>query len=230
MKKIGIVGGMAPESTLEFYRQLTSLAQENLADRAYPTVIIYSVNMAAFRKRLISGDYPETIAFLSSAIKSLTLAGADFAVIASNTPHMFFDELVKGSPIPLISMVDETARRAGKYGFSKVGLFGTAFTMAGDFYRKSLEKYGILLSIPGEEDQKYIDDKTMTELADGKIVLSTQEKLVKICQEMVKSEGIEALILGSTELPLILNEKVLGIPVLDSTRISVQAVFDYSQT
>lgn len=228
MKKIGIVGGMAPESTLEFYRQLTSLAQENLADRAYPTVIIYSVNMAAFRKRLISGDYPETIAFLSSAIKSLASAGADFAVIASNTPHMFFDELVKASPIPLISMVDETARQAKDYGFNKVGLFGTGFTMAGDFYRKRLEKYGILLSIPGEEDRKYIDDKTMTELADGKIVSSTQEKLVEICRKMVKSEGIEALILGSTELSLILNEKVLGIPVLDSTRISVQAVFDYS--
>ena len=230
MKKIGIVGGMAPESTLEFYRQLTVLAQENLADRAYPPVIIYSVNMAAFRKRLISGDYPGTISFLSDVIKSLALAGADFSVIASNTPHMFFDELVKASPIPLISMVDETTGKAKNYGFSKVGLFGTGFTMAGDFYRKSLKKYGISLSIPGEEDRKYIDDKTMTELADGKIVLSTQEKLVKICRKMVKSEGIEALILGSTELSLILNEKVLGIPVLDSTRICVQAVFDYSQT
>ena len=229
MKKIGIVGGMAPESTLEFYRQLTVLAQENLSDRAYPTVIIYSVNMAEFRKRLSSEDYPETISFLSNAIKSLALAGADFAVIASNTPHMFFDELVKGSPIPVLSMVDETARKAESYGFNKVGLFGTRFTMEGDFYRKSLEKYGILLSIPGEEDRKYIDDKTMTELADGKIELSTQEKLVKICRKMVKSEGIEALILGSTELPLILNEKVLGIPVLDTTRICVQAAFDYSQ-
>ena len=230
MKKIGIVGGMAPESTLEFYRQLTVLAQENLSDRAYPTVIIYSVNMAEFRKRLISGDYPETISFLSKAIKSLASAGADFAVVASNTPHMFFDELVKASPIPLLSMVDETARKVESYGFTKVGLFGTGFTMEGDFYQKSLEKHGILLSTPGEEDRKYIDDKTMTELADGKVELSTQEELVKISWKMVKSEGIEALILGSTELSLILTEEVLGIPVLDTTRICVQAVFDYSQS
>ena len=230
MKKIGIVGGMAPESTLKFYRQLIVLAQENLSDRAYPTVIIYSVNMAEFRKRLLSGDYPETISFLSNAIKSLASATADFAVVASITPHMFFDELVKASPIPLLSMVDETARRAESYGFSKVGLFGTGFTMEGDFFQKSLEKKGIFLSIPGEEDRRYIDDKTMTELADGKIELSTQEELVKICQKMVKAEGIEALILGSTELPLILNEKVLGIPILDTTRICVQAVFDYSQS
>jgi len=97
MKKIGIVGGMAPESTLEFYRQLTVLAQENLSDRAYPTVIIYSVNMAEFRKRLRSGDYPETISFLSNAIKSLASAGADFSVIASNTPHMF---LMNWSKLP----------------------------------------------------------------------------------------------------------------------------------
>jgi aspartate racemase len=102
--------------------------------------------------------------------------------------------------------------------------------MEGDFYRKSLDKNGIMLSIPGEEDRKYIDDKTMTELADGKIELSTQEKLVKICRKMVESEGIEALILGSTELSLILNEKVLGLPVLDTTRISIKAVFDYSLT
>ncbi len=229
MKKIGIVGGMAPESTLEFYRQLTVLAQENLSDRAYPTVIIYSVNMAEFRKRLRSGDYQKTISFLSDVIESLASAGADFAVIASITPHMFFDELVKASPIPLLSMVDETARKAESYGFNKVGLFGTGFTMEDDFFRKSLEKNGILLSLPGEEDRKYIDDKTMTELADGKIELSTQEKLVKICRKLVESEEIEALILGSTELSFILNEDVLGIPVLDTTRICVQAVFDYSQ-
>jgi aspartate racemase len=230
MKKIGIVGGMAPESTLEFYRQLAVLAQENLSDRAYPTIIIYSVNMAEFRKKLRSGDYPETISFLSNTINSLAAAGADFAVVASNTPHMFFDELVEASSIPLLSMVDETAREAKSHGFNRVGLFGTQFTMEGDFYRKSLEKNGIMLSIPGEEDRKYIDDKTMTELADGKIELGTQEKLVKICRKMVESEGIEALILGSTELSLILNEKVLGLPVLDTTRISIKAVFDYSLT
>jgi len=128
------------------------------------------------------------------------------------------------------NMVDETARQAKNYGFSKVGLFGTGFTMEGDFYRKSLEKHGILLSIPGVEDRKYINDKTMTELADGKIKLRTQERLVKICDNLVESEGIEALILGSTELPLILNEEVLGIPILDTTRICTRAVFDYSQT
>lgn len=220
---------MSPEGTREFYRQLTVLAQENLSNRAYPTIIIYSVNMAEFRRRMRSGGYQEPITFLSQAINSLSAAGADFAVIASNTPYMFFDELVHASPIPLLSMVNETAEKALSYGFKKVGLFGTGFTMESDFYRRSLERSGILLSIPDEEDRRYIDDKTMTDLADGKIESSTREELVGICRKMIKSDGIEALILGSTELSLILDEEVLGIPVLDTTRICTRAVFDYAQ-
>jgi len=229
MKKIGILGGMAPESTLEFYRQLTSLAQENLPGRRYPTIIIYSLNMEEFRKPLSSGDYPEAISLLSDGIRSLSRAGADFAIIASNTPHMFFDELTNNSPIPLLSIVDETAKEGERRGFTKVGLYGTKFTMEGGFYRKEFEKYGISVVIPGDEDRNYIHDKTMGELADGKIVESTQKKLVEINRKMVQEKGIQALILGSTELPLILNERLLGIPTLDITRIGVQATFGYSQ-
>lgn len=228
MKKIGILGGMAPESTLEFYRQLATLAQENLPGREYPTIIIYSLNMEEFRKPLNSGNYSEAVSILSGGIKSLSRAGADFAIMASNTPHMFFDELAERSPIPLLSIVDEAAKEADRRGFTRVGLFGTRFTMEGSFYRKGFEKYGISVVVPGDEDRSYIHEKAMGELADGKIVESTQKRLVEISRKMAREEGIQALILGSTELPLILNEEVLGIPVLDTTRIGVQAAFDYS--
>lgn len=229
MKKIGILGGMAPESTLEFYRQLTQLSQQNLPQETYPTIIIYSLNMAEFRKPLKSGNYPEATLFLSAGIQSLFRAGADFAIIASVTPHMFFDELSKESPIPLLSMVDESAKEAERRGFRKVGLYGTRFTMEGDFYRKGLEKYGISVVAPGDEERTYIHEKAMGELADGKIVENTQKRLVEISQKMVREDGIQALILGSTEFPLILNEEVLGIPALDITEIAVQRAFACSQ-
>jgi aspartate racemase len=228
MKKIGILGGMAPESTLEFYRQLTLLARENLPGGRYPTIIIYSLNMEEFRKPLNSGNYPEAISLLAEGIGSLSRAGAEFAIIASNTPHMFFGELVDNSPIPLLSIVDEAAKEAERRGFTRVGLYGTRFTMEGNFYRKEFEKYGISVVIPRDEDRTYIHEKAMGELAYGKIVESTRKRLVEMSQKMVREEGIQAMILGSTELPLILSEKALGIPALDTTGIIVRAAFDYS--
>ena len=229
MKKIGILGGMAPESTLEFYRGLTSLAQEVLPGRSYPTIIIYSLNMEEFRDPLNSGNYPGAISVLSNGIEALSRAGADFAIIASNTPHMFFDELANKSPITLLSIVTETAKDAKRRDFSNVGLYGTRFTMEHRFYRDEFERYGISVVTPGEEARGYIHEKAMGELADGKIVESTREKLLEISRKMIEKEGIQALILGSTELSFILNEEALGIPVLDTTRIGIQAAFDYSQ-
>lgn len=229
MKKIGILGGMAPESTMEFYRRLTSLAQEVLTGRRYPTIIIYSLNMEEFRNPLNSGNYPQAISVLSNGIQALSRAGADFAIIASNTPHMFFDELANNSPIPLLSIVTETVKEAERRGFARVGLYGTRFTMESSFYREEFERHGISVVIPEEEDRTYIHEKTMGELADGKIVVSTKERLIEISRKMIEKEGIQALILGSTELPFILNEETLGIPALDTTRISIQAAFDYSR-
>lgn len=228
MKKIGILGGMAPESTLEFYRQLTTLAQENLPGQEHPTIIIYSLNMAEFRKPLKSENYSEAVSILSNGIKSLSRAGADFAIIASNTPHMFFDELAEKSPIPLLSIVNEVAKEVDRRGFTRVGLFGTKFTMDGEFYGKEFKKYGISVVVPRDEDRSYIHKKTMGELADGKIVESTQKRLVEICQKMTQEEDIQALILGSTELSLILGSEVLGLPVLDANELCVEAAFDYS--
>ncbi len=229
MKKIGILGGMAPESTMEFYRQLTSLSQKVLTGRSYPTIIIYSLNMAEFRKPLISGNYPEAISFLSDGIKALSKAGAEFSIIASITPHMFFDELAGNSPVPLLSIVAETAREAKKQGFFRVALFGTRFTMENSFFRDELEKYGASTFIPVEDDRNFIHEKAMGELADGKIFESTRQRLIKISRKMTEKEGVQALILGSTELQTILNREVLGIPVLDTTKISIQATFDYAQ-
>ena len=178
-----------------------------------------------------AGRLPEVVNLICEAITSLSRAGADFAIMASNTPHMVFNEVAGKSPIPLLSIVEETGRAARKLGFSRVGLFGTRFTMQAGFYRNVLSsQYGISLVTPGETEQKYIHQKIMTELVNGCIVEETRQELSGIAMMMTEKEGIEALILGCTELPLILSEEAAGIPVLDTTSIHAEAALNFSQS
>ena len=229
MKKIGIVGGMAPESTVEYYRIITTLCRQRGMGYRYPVIIVYSLNFQEFISLVESGNLPEVINLLSKAIDSLSHAGAEFVLMASNTPHLVFNEVAARSPIPLLSIVEETGRAASKLGFSRVDLFGTKFTMQADFYNDVLStKYGISVVRPGKAEQDYIHSKIMTELVNGYIVEETGQQLSRIARTMADKEGIEALILGCTELPLILSEEVIGIPTLDTTRIHAGAALDFS--
>lgn len=225
MKKIGILGGLAPESTAEYYRMLIQFTKDKGWGRKYPEIIIYSLNFQEFFDPLEKGEFSRVTSLLSEGIQSLHNAGADFALIASNTPHMFFDEVRKASPIPLISIVEETRKESKERGFEKVGLWGTGFTMREDFYKKEFTENNISLVVPDEEAQEYIHNVILDELVQGKIVEETREKLVEIAQQMVKQEKIQALILGCTELPMILNEEVLGLAVLNTTKIHAKAAF-----
>ena len=231
MKKIGIVGGMSPESTLEYYRIITTLCRQRGLGHRYPVIIIYSLNFKEFFSLVESGNWSEVINLISEAINSLSLAGADFALMASNTPHMVFNEVATKSSIPLLSIVEETGKVVKRLGFNRVGLFGTKFTMQSDFYSNFLSaEYGISVVTPKKGDQEYIHQKIMTELVNGCIVEETRQELSRIARKMADKEGIEALILGCTELPLILSEEVVGIPVLDTTRIHAEAALNFSQS
>lgn len=231
MKNIGIVGGIAPESTVEYYRIITSLCRQQGMGRRYPVIIIYSLNFDEFIRLVESGDLPEVVNLLSKAINSLSNAGADFALMASNTPHIVFNEVANRSPIPLLSIVEETGRAARELGFSRVGLFGTRFTMQAEFYRDILStKYNLSVVTPEKADQEYIHHKIMTELVNGAIVEKTRQEMSRIARVMADKEGIEAMILGCTELPLILSEETAGLPVLDTTRIHAEAALSLSQS
>ena len=231
MRKIGIVGGMAPESTMEYYRIMTTLCRQRGMGYRYPVIIIYSLNFQEFIGLVESGKLPEVINLLCEAIDSLSHAGADFALMASNTPHIVFNEVAARSPIPLLSIVEETGRVASKFGFTRVGLFGTKFTMQADFYSNVLStKYGISVASPEKAEQDYIHHKIMTELVNGYIVEETRQELSRIARVMADKEGIEALILGCTELPLILFEEAVGIPTLDTTRIHAEAALNLAQS
>ena len=231
MKKIGILGGMAPESTVEYYRIITTLCRQKGIRHRYPVIIVYSLNLQEFLSLIESGNLTEVIALLCEAIDSLSKAGADFALMAANTPHIVYNEVAARSPIPLLSIVEETGKAARKSNFTKVGLFGTKYTMQADFYSNVLSsKYGISVVYPENAAQDYIHNKIMTELEDGNIVDETRQELARIAKLMAEKEGAEALILGCTELPLILSKGVIGIPVLDTTRIHAEAAFNLSQS
>lgn len=231
MKKIGIVGGMAPESTAEYYRIIAELCRQRGMGYQYPVIIIYSLNFQEFFSMVESGNRPAVVDLLCSALDSLYSAGADFALMASNTPHMFFDEVAARSPVPLISIVEETGRVAKRLGFARVGLFGTKFTMQADFYSNTLSaKYGVSVVVPPEKEQDYIHHKIMTELINDRVIDKTRQELSGIAGALADKEGIEALILGCTELPLILSEESVGIPTLDTTRIHAEAALDFAQS
>ena len=160
-------------------------------------------------------------------ISSLHLAGAEFAVIASNTPHIVFDEIRSASPIPLLSIVEETCKRAQEMGLKNIGLMGTKLTMEAEFYKKPFISRGMSIVVPREEEQHTIHRRLFSEIELGIIKDSTREELLLIAKRMVEEDHIDSLILGCTELPLILTESRYGIPFLNTSAIHCESIIRY---
>jgi aspartate racemase len=224
MKTLGIVGGIGPESTLEYYRFIIDSYREKRNDGSYPRVIINSINLQEVLRLLNAGRFPELAEHFAKEVTRLAAAGADFGLLAANTAHIVFDEVESQSPIPLISIVQATCEKAKNLGLKKIGLFGTRFTMQGHFYPEVFSKAGLRLAIPNQEEQTYIHEKYMSELINGILLPETREHLLGIVDALKKREAIEGLILGGTELPLILRDAGGGIPFLDTTKIHVESV------
>jgi aspartate racemase len=184
--------------------------------------------MARMLDLIAANNLEDVTAYLLSEIHKLARAGADFALLASNTPHVVFDTLQLQSPIPLISIVEVTCRAAEKKGLKRVGIFGTRFTMQGRFYPEVFEKAEIALVLPEPEEQIYIHDKYMGELVHGIIRPETRTTLLDIVERMKTKEKIDGMILGGTELPLILRDSAeLDIPFLDTTKLHVESVVSW---
>jgi len=223
MKTLGIVGGIGPESTTEYYRQIIASYRQRKQDGSYPLIIINSIDMKKMLDLIGANELVRLTDYLLEELQKLAKAGADLGLLASNTPHIVFDELSRQSPIPLMSIVEAACEATKKLGLKRVGLFGTRFTTQGRFYPDVFSREGITIVVPGEEDQAYIHDKYMSELVNGIILSETRERLLAIVEQLKAQEGIEGLILGGTELPLILQaESYSGIPFLDTTKIHVE--------
>ena len=228
MKKFGLVGGLGPMSTLDYYKGIhdeyrkrvksTSVSGDN------PPMVIDSLNLAVAYDIVERKDWKKLAAWLLESIGVLHKAGAEFAAIASNTAHIVFDEIQAGSPIPILGMIDEVCLFAKSNKLAKLLVFGTGFTMASDMYEKACIKCGIQVVVPVKEDQKAIHDIIFPNLEAG-VVLPEQKKIMLgIAKKMLAEHKADALVLGCTELPLIIKEGDLDTVLLDTTKVHIDAI------
>jgi aspartate racemase len=228
MKRIGIIGGLGPEATVDYYKELINAFKGESGDLNYPEIIIYSVNMSVFITLMKAKKYDDATALLLEKITALKSAGAEFAALSANTPHLLFDQLSSNSPIPLLSIVEATCNEALRKGLKRPGLFGTGFTMDASFYPDVFGKHGMEVIIPDLADRTLINHKLFSEIELGIFTDSTRQILISIIEKMVEEKHIDSLILGCTEFPLILeNNSYAGIPMLNTTKIHVDAIAKY---
>ena len=222
-----MIGGLGPESTIDYYRSIIARYRERKPNSGNPHIFISSLDVDAGIAMLDAGRLDDLANYLAAGLESLENAGADFAFIAANTPHLVFDEVRDRSVIPLISIVRVAADRAKALGLKKVGLFGTGFTMRASFYPEEFQRAGIALVTPTEPERDLIHQKYIGELLKNQFLPQSREEIMRIAHRMKAEDGIEALVLAGTELPLLLREAAgEGIEFLDTTVIHVEAVVD----
>jgi aspartate racemase len=224
MKTLGIIGGVGPESTMEYYRTIIALYRERKGDGSYPELIINSIDLKKEVDLVERNELNELTGYLLGEVQKLARAGAHFGLIASNTPHIVFDDLRPQSAIPLLSIVECACAAAKARKLKRLALFGTRFTMQGSFYPKVFSRDRIELIPPDPVDQNYIHDKYMNELVNGVFLPQTKAGLLAVIDRMKQKFEIDGIILAGTELPLILrDESHNGIPILDTMKIHCQA-------
>lgn len=219
MKNLGIIGGIAPPSTVDYYRLIIAGYRERTGDDSYPPILINSINLGRLKELMAGNRLAELADWLTLEIERLARAGADFALLASNTPHAIFDELSRRSPIPLLSIVEAAADAAQTGGHKTLGLLGTRYTMQGRVYPDVFARRGMKILAPNPDDQVYIHDAYMDELVFENFRAETREGFLSVI-ERLKREGADAVLLAGTEIPLLLREaREAGIPLLDTARI-----------
>ena len=223
VKVIGIVGGIGPESTIDYYRLLLARFRER-GGAGTPGILINSIDVVQLLALASSGDRAGLTGYLLAAVTTLARAGADLALFAANTPHLVFDEVQQHAPIKLVSIVAATCETAQTLGFRRVGLLGTRFTMQGNFYPEVFATRGMTVIVPEAPDLAYVHEKYVDELVAGKFLAETRAGFLDVIDRMRERDGIEAVILGGTELPLLLRESTHPLPFLDTTWIHVDAV------
>ena len=224
MKLLGIVGGLGPESTIEYYKEIFRVYRERVPDGPEPSFILNSIDVKTAVRLVTAGELDELVKFLSEAVCRIAKAGAQFWLISANTPHIVFDRVQKVSPIPLLSIVEAACNESKAQGLSRVGLFGTRYTMQGSFYRDVFTRGNVELVAPSADEQDFVHHIYMKELLNGIVRDETRTRLIEIAETMRQRDGIEGLLLAGTELSLILKELPRSeLQLLDTTKIHVEA-------
>jgi aspartate racemase len=227
VKTAGIVGGMGPESTIEYYRSMVALYRERSGLGRYPSIVLNSIDLKRVLDGIAAQDLEGVTAYLVGAVEALARAGAGFGMLAANAPHMVFEDVRRLSPIPLLSIVEAACAAAKAGGLKRLGLFGIRFTMQGQFYADVFSREGIELAVPEPDEQEWIHDRYTSELLRGLVLPETQSGLLSIADRMRERHAIDGLLLAGTELSLVVRQSShQGMPILDTTKIHVERAVD----
>ena len=221
---LGIIGGLGPASTLDYYKNIIEKYREITGE--YPHILINSVNMDEILNLMELEEYGLLADKLLESIISLKKAGATIGAISSNTPHIIFNQINDKSPIQLISIVESTVEEAINKGYKKVLLTGTIFTMDNDFYKKEFEKRNIQCIIPNDNEKEIIHNIIFPNLENGIVMDEDKIKFIKIVEKIISSEKIDGVVLGCTELPLMIKNGDLSVPILNTTEIHINKIVE----
>lgn len=223
MQTLGLIGGLGPESTIDYYRRILEAWNEK-NPRSSPHVLIDSLDVD-YGLQLVEHDRLALVDYLLESVGRLSAAGCDFAAMAANTPHVVFDDLIARSPIPLVSIVEACAEEAKKRRMRRVGLLGTRFTMEGSFYPAVFDRHRIEVIQPDEREIRWIHERYIGQMLRGDFREETRDGVIGIVQRLRDDERIDGVILGGTELTILLSAQVIaGIPALDTTQLHVNAI------
>jgi len=224
VKKLGLIGGLGPESTIPYYHGIVYGVQSRLQGKLFPNLTIESLNVFDVLNMCDRKEYEALTNYLMSAINNLKASGADFIAISANTPHIVFDELKKRSSVPLVSIIEAACDETKRRNISKVGLLGTIFTMDGEFFKKPFLDNHIEVVTPTDEEKRFVDQKISQELELGIVKKETLTAFLKIVQRMKNENGIQAIVLGCTELPLLFKGIRTPVECLDTMQIHIETL------
>ncbi len=226
-RKIGILGGMSPESTVTYYEHITRTYAQSHGDFGYPEILVYSVNFQQFVDWQHAGKWDRAARAMAKALNALRAAGADFGLIATNTMHIVFDQVQAAVDMPLLSIVDATAQAIRKAQVTSVGLLGTVFTMRETFFREGLAAGGVEVLTPGQEDGDRINSIIYQELCRGELRPESRQVFLDVI-ERLRQAGAEGVVLGCTEIPLLVRQQDCAIPLFDTTILHAQRALEYA--
>ena len=225
MKTIGLVGGMTPESTKVYYEALIQGARQPNGDPLRnPEIIIYSLNLTELVQIQSTGDRMKVAGYLVDILERLRVAGAQVGALTANTPHAYLDEIRAKTSLPLVSIVSAARDAAADRGLERALLLGTRTCIEAEMYPREFAEAGIRVILPGDEDREFLDHTIYNDLALGRVTPEVRQRCHQICRNHIDSDGIDSVILGCTELPLVIASGDLPIQVLDTTKVHVDAI------
>lgn len=225
MKTVGLVGGLGPESTIDYYRRILDTWQKRDPSTS-PSIVIDSLDVQR-ALRLVASDHAALIEYLFDSVRRLAGAQVDFVAMTANTPHIVFDELAARSPVPLLSIVEVCAAEAKRRGLRRLALLGTRFTMEAPFYPDVFARHDIAVVTPNDEERPWLHERYVGELLLGNFRDDTRAGVIALVERLRDDDAVDGVIFGGTELPLLLRTAVVaGLPTLDTTALHVDAIVD----